>query len=414
MTTAETQSDTLASPGLNAFMERLDAALRLHERQRTGFALLLISPPAGDAEATLAAIRGSVRHSDMVATLHAQQFGVLLSVGNEDGAHRVAGKIVESLSAALALGAAHTADIAIGIAIAPQHGQSREHLMRAADAALYQARRNRRGIVVAVAQEQAVPAVETTVDLGQHIGKAFSEGQFVLRFQPVVDLATSSLHAAEALLRWQHPVLGLLPPGEFLHLIERDGQADAIALQLIESAILQLRSWRDAGRLVPVSVNLNVQTLALDKLEHAIVDRLHALSLPPESFTVEIRDDHLADLPPAATRNLFALAAAGVRICLDDFGNGTASLTALRDLPSHEIKITARFASAVAHSEADAAITASLIQLGQKLGKRVVAKGIEDPAAISALAGLGCSHAQGFAFAQPLEASVLVAWQMAE
>lgn len=404
--------------GREAFIQRLDLALSMSEGLRGGFAVLLVGPPAecyedaAAAHVAAAAIGASIRHSDTVVALNDSEFGVLLAMGNGNGAQRVASKIIRSLASAL--GEQVAGNTSIGIALAPAHGKSREQLMRAADGALYQARRNRLGIVMAVASEEMSADSAPAQELGQHIENALQQNEFVLRFQPVIELANSRLQWAEALARWQHPSLGLLPPAEFLHLLERNEKADVIALQLIDCAITQLRDWRNEGLNIPVSVNFSLQTLAMESMEQSIVGKMHALSLPPESLMIEIRDDNLAQLSPQATRTLFALAAAGIQICLDDFGNGTASLSALRDLPVHEIKIAPQFVTPICRSKADAAIVASLVQLGHNLGKRVVAKGVEDTETRSALGELGCRYAQGFAFAQALDALVLSGWQAAQ
>lgn len=415
-----TESPSLASPDLraglpdrNAFMQRLDAALRMSERVKSGFALLLVDAGAGDdgaadVQRVAAAIRHSVRLTDTVATLNSKEFAVLLSVGNEDGAQRVARKIFDSASE----GAQHSelgGGLAIGVALYPAHGETREALLRAADAALYQARRNH-GIVMAVRDEQPRAQAEAPA-LGQQLGTALEQNEFVLRFQPIVALGSGRAIATEALVRWRHPELGLLPPGEFLHLAALDTTLDTLSLKLIERAIQQAHAWHQEGIHLPLSLNLSHSTLELEALEQLIVRRLQDYNLPADHLTLELRDEQLTHLPAGAMKALFSLAAAGVRLSIDDFGRGTASLHALRDLPVHEIKIDPSLVVPVCRSTADAAIIKALAQLGRDLGKRVVAKGIESAEIRDKLVSLGCEYGQGFHFAQALEPEVMARWQ---
>jgi diguanylate cyclase len=408
-----------ASPAdRDGFLQGIDLALRASERQRSGFAVLKVEVGSSDQAGAgvgnaIAAIRANVRLNDMVATLGPREFAVLLAVGSEGGAQRVAGKITESLIAACSGLAAQ--DVAIGIAIYPAHGTSRDQLLRAADGAQYQARRNRRGIVMATRSDEPeddeVMPVATRPDLSQRIGSAVEQNEFVLRYQPVAELATGRLLSAEALVRWRHPELGLLPPAEFLYLAERDGTIDSLSLKFVEYAVQQARAWRDVGTNLPVSVNLPASTLQHADLENAVVGRLHDLSLPPDSLIIELRDDQLTRLSAAAMKNIFMLANAGVRIAIDDFGRGAASLLALRDLPVHEIKIDPVFIQSVASSRADAAIVASLVGLCRDLGRRVIAKGIETQAVCDRLLELGCEGGQGFHFSKPIEAEALADWR---
>ncbi|MEC5385953.1 GGDEF domain-containing phosphodiesterase [Uliginosibacterium sp. H3] len=404
----------------DGFLQGIDMALRASERQRGGFAVLKVEV-GGAAEQAVAnvgeaitAIRANVRLNDMVAMLGPREFAVLLAVGSEGGAQRVAGKITESLVAAC--GGIAAQDVAIGIAIYPTHGTSRDQLLRAADGAQYQARRNRRGIVMATRDETPVDddeplSVPMRPDLSKRIGSAVTQNEFLLRYQPVAELGSGRLLSAEALVRWRHPELGLLPPAEFLYLAERDGTIDTLSLKFVEYAMMQARAWRDGGSNLPISVNLPATTLQHPELESALVGRLHSMALPPDSLTIELRDDQLTRLSAAAMKNIFMLANAGVRIAIDDFGRGAASLLALRDLPVHEIKIDPCFIQSVAASRADAAIVASLIGLCRDLGRRVIAKGIETQAVCNRLLELGCEGGQGFHFSKPLEAEALPDWR---
>lgn len=400
------------------FLEAIDAALRASERQRVGFAILRIDLGSNEAARAKAVgvLRANVRLNDVVAALAEQEFAVLLGSGTEGGARRVAGKIAESLLAACSDLVAH--DVSIGVAVFPAHGNTRDELLHAADAAQYQAKRTKRGIVVAVQADESgeeallVPAVSRDPDsLSRRMGSAVEKNEFVLRYQPAVNLATGHLLGAEALVRWRHPELGLLPAAEFLYLAERDGSIDALSLKFVEYALLQARAWRDGGTSLPVSVNLPASTLQRPMFGVDVVARLHELALSPDILTVELRDDQLTRLSADAMKNIFMLANDGVRVAIDNFGRGAASLLALRDLPVQEIKIDPCFTSAIATNTADAAIVATLVRLCRDLGRRAIAKGIENQAACDKLRELGCEGGQGFYFAQAMDADALPTWR---
>jgi predicted signal transduction protein with EAL and GGDEF domain len=418
----ETQTGISPSADRDVFLQGIDIALRSSERQRSSFALLKVDVGADDTAraGAIAAIRANVRLNDTVAVLNEREFAVLLAVGSEGGAQRVAGKIIDSLVAACSNITAQ--DIAIGIAIYPAHGATRDQLLRAADNAQYQARRNRRGIVVAARSDDLTEDAAATAtvaagpkpDLSQRIGSAVEHNEFVLRYQPAADLASGRLLSAEALVRWHHPELGLLPPAEFLYLAERDGTIDMLSLKFIEYALLQMRAWRDRGTSLPVSVNLPASTLQHADLEPSVLGRLHDLALAPDSLTIELRDDQLTKLSSEAMKNIFMLANAGVRISIDDFGRGAASLLALRDLPVHEIKIDPGFVTSVATSTADAAIISALVGLCRTLRRRVIAKGVETQAVCDKLRELGCEGGQGFYFSKAIEGDALPGWRMTE
>lgn len=401
----------LGLPDGEAFLRRLEMSIKMAERQHSSFAVLLLDPgEAGMLSASLPALasvlRTTVRLTDTVAWLEDRRFAVLLNVASEEGAQRVGGKIVEALAA---LGESARQGLAIGMAMYPQHGKNGDHLLRAVTAALYQASRGRHGIVMAEAAQACV--AEAREALGRRLGMAIEQDEFVLRFQPVVNLMSGLPVGAEALARWRHPALGLLPPAEFLHLAEHGASLEGLTLRLLDQALLQLRNWRERGLNLNLSLNLAASLLGQAGLEHKILSRIQALGLTPDCLTLELRDEALASLPAGALRILFGLASAGVCLAIDDFGRGAGSLLALRDLPVQEIKLDPAFVGKVCQSEADAAIVAALVSLGRRLGKTVVAKGIETEEVRQKLRGLGCEYGQGFCFAQALPAQELEDWR---
>ncbi|MDO6387817.1 MULTISPECIES: GGDEF domain-containing phosphodiesterase [unclassified Uliginosibacterium] len=399
-------------PDREAFLRRLDMSIRMAERQRSSFAVMLLDlgpteDPLSGLAAAAAALRITVRLTDTVAWLEGRQFAVLLNVANEEGATRVGGKIFEALSEAL--GEAAGREVRAGMALYPGHGKSGDQLLRVVNSALYQASRGRKGIVMAVLAEGVLPEVRET--LGQRFGMAIEQNEFVLCFLPVVNLVSGLPVGVEALARWRHPDLGLLPPAEFMHLATNESALEGLSLRLLDQALLQIRNWRERGVALSLSLNFAPVLLAREGLDQLILARLQAQGLSPECLTLELRDEGLAVLPASALRVLFSLASAGVCLTIDDFGRGNGSLLALRDLPVQEFKIDAAFVSKVCHSEADAAIVATLVSLGRRLGKTVIAKGIETEEVRQKLRSLGCEYGQGFCFAQALPAQELEDWR---
>lgn len=399
-------------PNRQVFRERLDEAVGLAERQaRAQFAVLLLDvvldPDMGLIDMDVlndiaAAIRSTVRLTDTVAFLSGSEFAVLLSIGNEGGAVRVAGKIAEGLAA---LG---FAEVAIGLSIFDLHSRESEALLRAAEGALYQARRGYQKVVVGVKTENAY--IPTQDELEQRIDTAIQQDEIVLHYQPIVRLQSGVPVSLEALARWHHPGLGLLPPAEFLHLAEKEGRIEELNFKLIERALTQVLGWRERGISLSMSLNLSPGMLLRETLGQDILRRLHERGLEPDCLTVELRDDALAGLSQNALKSLFDLASAGVCVSIDDFGRGTASLMSLRDLPVQEIKIDPAFAAQVCRSEADAAIVSALVMLARRLGKFVVAKGVESEEVRVKLCELGCEYGQGYHFARAMGADEVEGW----
>jgi diguanylate cyclase (GGDEF)-like protein len=408
----------MAVPGLPdraTFLQRLDVAISLAERQHSSFAVLLLDVGLSADEGLLdldrlnlaaSAIRSTARLTDTLAFLSGSEFALLLSVGNEDGAVRVAGKIILALDDAL--GTASRTETSIGISMFAAHGRTAEPLLRAAEGALYQARRGHQGVILAVKVETSPEQLEA--ELEQRFGAAIAQDEFVLHYQPIVNLQSGLPVSVEALVRWNHPELGLLAPGEFLHLAEKDGTLVALSLRIVDAALAHLRGWRDQGLVLSMSLNVAISMLEREGADQIVLGCLHGLSLPPDCLTLELRDEGLLDLSSTVLKNLFGLASAGICLSIDDFGHGTGSLQVLRDLPVQEIKLEGDFVAQVYRSEADATIIGALIALGRKLGKCVVAKGIESDEVRQKLCELGCEYGQGFHFAQALDAKALQSW----
>lgn len=406
-------------PERTTFIKRLERSLAQSQRLHNCFAVLLIglTPRASASEESARQawremtdrVCDAVRQSDTVARLGADELAALITVANVDGALRVARKMMDVVKAHPGFGAGREDHgVAVGVALYPLHGRNREELLRAADGAMYAARRDRVGIVVAPERDERWQGTLNT--LGDSIGSALEQDEFVLKFQPQINLTTGALVAAEALVRWHHPDLGLLPPSEFLPQAARDDGASQISLRVMERALDQVRCWRDGGLRVPLSVNLPLRALELDGLCERVQAKLREHDLDANVLTLEVRDENLTGMSMNARAVLQRLSVMGVGFAIDDFGRGTASLLALRDLPVQEIKLDREFTESLCADKADAAIVRAMVAMGGSTGCRVVAKGIENDAVWQELVALGCEFGQGFRFAPPLDANELTGW----
>ncbi|MDP9398085.1 MAG: EAL domain-containing protein [Actinomycetota bacterium] len=224
---------------------------------------------------------------------------------------------------------------------------------------------------------------------------AVDDDQLVLHFQPRLDLATGRRTAVEALVRWQHPTEGLLPPARFIPLAEPTGLMEPLTRRVLALALAQARHWRDQGRDLPVAVNISASVLHDTDLVGTVLEALHGAGLPPSALELEVTESAMMSSPASAIRVAHALEAAGVRLSVDDFGTGHSSLAYLRDLPVSQLKIDRSFLRNVPEDARGVSIVRSVIELGHHLGLRVVGEGIETLESLALLTELGCGRGPG-------------------
>jgi len=239
---------------------------------------------------------------------------------------------------------------------------------------------------------------------------AIERGELTLHYQPQVDLASGHVCSVEALVRWPHPVHGLIPPDQFIPLAEQTGLIAPLTDWVLADAIRQGRAWQRAGLLLGVSVNLSMWNLHDPALPDRVAALLHTHGLAPAWLRLELTESALMADTDRSMDVLARLAALGVHLAVDDFGSGYSSLAYLKKLPVDELKIDKGFVREMATDETDRAIVASTVGMGHALGLRVVAEGIEDQATWELLAGMGCDVAQGYYVARPLPPDALVRW----
>jgi diguanylate cyclase (GGDEF)-like protein len=296
----------------------------------------------------------------------------------------------------------------IGIARYPQDGQDSHALLRCADIAMYAAKEAQSDYKV-YAAEQNHHSIRRLSVLSD-IRHALTSDEIVVHYQPIVDLEDLSVTGAEGLVRWQHPELGLIPPGAFVQTVEQTGLIGPLTRHVLEHSIAECASWRKGGRELSIAVNLSVRNLLDRDLPKEIERLLATYSLPPEALQLEITESMIMSDPDRAVATVTRLSDLGVRMSVDDFGTGYSSLANLRRLPIDELKIDRSFVSPMLRDESDLIIVRSTINLGHDLGLRIIAEGVEDGATLHELAALGCDLAQGYHVSRPMAADAFSAW----
>ena len=305
-------------------------------------------------------------------------------------------------------GARVRVDASAGVAERDDASVSIADLLRRADVAMYAAKDAHSRIELY--QPKLDEANRTRLETIQDLDAALVHRQFVLHYQPKIDVETGAIFGAEALVRWEHPTRGLLYPDAFLPVVEQSGLMNAVTRLVLESAVLQLASWRAAGLDISVAVNLSASDLLDESLAERIAGLLAEHAVPATALELEITESVIMIDPKRAREVLEALRALGLRIAVDDYGTGYCALAYLRDLPIDELKIDRSFIANVTTDRRSAAIVRSTIELAHALSLKVVAEGIEHEQALAALAAFGCDYAQGYHFSRPLPAEAFTAW----
>lgn len=294
---------------------------------------------------------------------------------------------------------------AIGIAMHPQDGALAPVLLRHAEVAQFAATGSTRQLAFYDAATD--PHRAERLSLMGELREALDNDRLVLHYQPKLALATRRVDGVEALVRWQHPRRGSVPPQEFIGMAEDTGNIQRLTRWALAAGIAQASRWHARGLALGVAVNLSARDLEETELPQRIARLLSIHGLPPAQLTVEITERAVIGEPEAALRVLQGLAGIGVGIAVDDFGVGQSAFAYLRHLPVNELKIDQTFVRHLAHDANDQTIVRSIVELGHRLGYRVTAEGVEDQATLERLAAIGCDHAQGFFIARPLPASEL-------
>ncbi|HVY23579.1 MAG TPA: EAL domain-containing protein [Steroidobacteraceae bacterium] len=295
----------------------------------------------------------------------------------------------------------------IGISCFPRDGTDVESLIRTADAAVYQAKERGRNAVALYSPTGDAAAAERFV-LQNSLPQALQRKQFVLDYQPVVDLNTGRITGVEALLRWHHPQLGLISPARFISIAEETGLILPISDWVLNTACAQLHRWQQMGWHEPnIAVNLSTREFSRRDLPNRIAAALLTYGLKPRQLTLELTESMVMSDPASAAELINDLAEMGVQVALDDFGTGYSSLSYLQRFRLGCLKVDRSFVSGAAHSNGDQSIVRAVIALGKTLDMKIIAEGVETLEQANFLRQSGCDDAQGYFYSQPVSADLI-------
>src|SRR5438132_846146 len=355
-------------------------------------------------------LRKALRAGDTVARLGADEFGLLLAdVSGNDGVIDVVNRVRQAVEHPFLVDGVPVAiEATVGVALFPEHAENIDDLLQKANVALHTAKAGKAGwqLYEAREDEHARPRLTLLPELRE----ALAGGELVLHYQPQLDVAIGTVANVEALVRWQHPTRGLLPPVEFLPVAEQTGLIHSLTRYVLDEALGQCKRWQSAGFDFGIAVNLSARSLGSNDLAKQVRELLEEHQVSASALTLELTESAIMSDPFRAVTVLTQLRRMGVRLSIDDFGTGYSSLAYLKRLPVTEIKIDRSFVSNVAADEDDAAIVLSTIQLARSLRLDVVAEGVETSATFEALTGFGCRRVQGYFLARPLPADGFEQW----
>jgi diguanylate cyclase (GGDEF)-like protein len=404
-------------PNRALFLDRLEHALDRAERTSAVHAVLLLDldnfkdvndgmgHQVGDELLVEIARRLNLvsRRTDTIARLGGDEFALLLEDTTPEAALRIGREVIDAVGMSY-LNAEVTLfpRVSIGVATYPAHGTASSELLRHADMAMYHAKRRRMG--VALFDETMNPSSAQKLTILAEFRTALAKNELEAYFQPVVDATTGRLSSCEALVRWNHPTLGVLAPAAFLPTICAGGLSADLARWMLADVIGRIGVWNKLGIAVPVAVNLS----AVDVVDVELIDWLLAemarCSVPAHLLTIELTEAELLDRSSRTIEMLTRLSASGITTAVDDFGTGYSSLVWLRDLPIDTLKIDRSFVDSMFTDERSETIVRSTIQMAQALQINIVGEGVEDNRTAATLRELGCDSLQGYLFSRPVRA----------
>ena len=418
----EASHDALTGLGNRSLLQdRSVATMAAASRSGTQCALLIVDldhfkeindtlgHAAGDVLLTQVAhrIAQAAPQADAVCRLGGDEFAVLLGgFSTAEDADVLAGRLLEVLAEPVVFdGLRLSIEGSVGIACHPQDASSFDELLKRADVALYQAK-DTRGSYAHYSGERDESSLHRLA-LAAELRAALADDQLVVHFQPQVDLQSGALTGAEALVRWEHPVRGLLAPGEFISAVEHSGLIRDFTLTVLDKATAEAAAWGRAGHALSVAVNLSARNLLDRELPSDVARVLARHGLPPERLVLEITETTMMSELDVVEDVLARLRGLHIELSVDDFGTGYSSLAFLQRVQVNEVKVDRSFVMGAAASGSDRALVRATVQLAHSLGARAVGEGVEDAVTAAVLRDLGCDLAQGYHLGRPMPASDL-------
>ena len=403
--------------------DRLDQAILLSRRQQSRVALLIIDldhfkevndtfgHQAGDQLLRQVGERftAELRETDTVARLGGDEFAVVLSGTGVEGAQLVADKLLTRLERPFVVeGQALDVGASIGIAVFPEHADNADSMLRRADIAMYVAKRSRRTHAT-YSRDHDEPG-DSRLALMAQLRHAINAEALTLHFQPIARMRDGRVERMEALVRWQRPGQGLVPPSDFIGFAEQTGLIQPLTQWVLSTALRECSNWNQSGLAVGVAVNISMRNLLDPQLTQTVTEILQASGALPDWLTLEITESTIMAESQRSMETLQQLRAAGTRLSIDDFGTGYSSLAYLHRLPVHEMKIDQSFIRGLTTDQTSGAIVRAAVDLGHKLKLAVVAEGIEDEATWLRARDYKIDYGQGYRLARPIPAADVISW----
>lgn len=413
-------------PNRSLFADRVELALAHAHRTKSPLALLFVDldrfktindslgHAVGDRLLTIMAhrIEGVIRESDTVCRQGGDEFILLLNDCDAAGASQVAQKVIAATAERIEFDeVVLNCSASVGIALYPGDGQDYDTLFKHADAAMYRSKDMGRNAYCFYQKNMAKDAGER-LEVEAALRLAITRGELLLHYQPQIQIADGSLYGLEALVRWQHPVWGLVSPARFIPIAEESGLIDAVGTWVLNEACRQMAAWRELG-MAPahISVNLSAGQFQHGDVPALVAETLARHALPASMLTLEITESLMVvDGNDKALEALKALDAMGISLAIDDFGTGYSSLGYLKRFPVSELKLDQSFVRDLNEDEGDRALASAVVRIGQSLRLTVVAEGVETAEQLGFLHSQGCDVAQGYFFAKPMSPIAFGDW----
>lgn len=411
-------------PNRQLAKDRLDHAVAYASREKSGVGVLhldldhfktindTLGHPVGDGLIKKVAdtLRDCVRTTDTIARLGGDEFLIILAnVIDPEIISTIATKVQETLGATFKVqGHDLTTSVSIGIAVYPEDGKDFDSLLKKADTALYKAKAGGRNTYQFYTEQMNNEAVEY-LKIRNGLRQALIHDEFLLHYQPQINLADGKVVGVESLIRWRHPEMGILQPGRFIDIAEESGLIVPMGDWALKEACRQAVEWRQAG-LPPIVVAVNLSAIQFQRsdIEKSVVQALNESGHDPHYLELELTESILVQDIEKTLEVLKRLKAMGIKLSIDDFGTGYSSLSYLKRFDVDKLKIDQSFVRDMASDKNDAAIVHAIIQMARSLNLQVIAEGVEDEVLVAMLHGQNCDEAQGYHFARPMAAGAFV------